>query len=344
MNTDFRVNVDFFTHHKTLKLKKRLGGLAVLSLLQLWAYAAKRNPDGDLSDMTPEDIELAAGWDGDDGALTEALIEVGFFDQDDEGIKLHDWAEHNPWVVEADDRSDKARFSRLSKVNRAEYNRLKAAGINAISKEDYERLTVAQRIVDDRLTTVNETPTTVNELATPAPAPAPTPNVEKNKSSPSRARVDEPEFTRGDAARLFKTVQAVFVEIWPEAAATAAVHTDEMLTALTEHVARDTARAGPEFWRDLAQRARASAFLRGEVAGARGFFPGMKFGWFVKPDNIGKILNGDFDDTPATRPRASPSAAPSDVYSQNQETAAAVLAARRQRRQEKEHENAILQS
>ena len=46
MNTGFRVAVDFFTHHKARKLKKRLGAAAVLSLLQLWAYAAKLRGEG----------------------------------------------------------------------------------------------------------------------------------------------------------------------------------------------------------------------------------------------------------------------------------------------------------
>jgi len=176
VNTDFRVNVDFFTHHKTLKLKKRLGELAVLALLRLWAYASKHKVDGDLSDMTSEDIELAADWAGEDGALVMALIEVGYVDQDDESLKLHDWAEHNPWVVEADDRSDKARFSRLSQVNPTGYNRMKAAGINAISKEDYDRLATAgesSAIIGDRPATAGG-----------PPAPAPSPEEEEKKEDP----------------------------------------------------------------------------------------------------------------------------------------------------------------
>ena len=40
MNSDFRVSVDFFAHHKTKKLRRRLGYEGVVALLQLWAYAA----------------------------------------------------------------------------------------------------------------------------------------------------------------------------------------------------------------------------------------------------------------------------------------------------------------
>lgn len=108
MNTDFRVAVDFFTHHKARKLKKRLGAAAVLSLLQLWAYAAKLRTDGTLSGMSVEDIELAAEWDGAEGAFSSALLDVGFLDQGEDGYSLHDWAENNPWVAEEKARSEQA--------------------------------------------------------------------------------------------------------------------------------------------------------------------------------------------------------------------------------------------
>ena len=125
------------------------------------------------------------------------------------------------------------------------------------------------------------------------------------------------------------------MEVWPEAASTAIMHTDEMLMALIEHVAMDSARASPEFWRGLAGRSCASAFLRGEVSGSKSHFSGMRLSWFLKPDNVGKILNDDFDDAPNGCPRAGPKATAVDVYSQNQETAEEVLALRRQRRQDK---------
>ena len=129
---------------------------------------------------------------------------------------------------------------------------------------------------------------------------------------PPRARVDAPAPpnqapTRGDAARLFKTARDVFTEIWPEAAPTAIIHTDNMLTDLADHLAADPQRAGPDFWDATARRARASAFLRREKPGRDGnFFSGMKFGWFIKPNTIGKILNGDFDDAPEPRSRDAP--------------------------------------
>ena len=109
MNFDFRVSVDFFTHHKTKKLRRRLGDGAVLSLLQLWAYAAKMRTDGSFAGMDAEDIELAAGWEGDQDAFTSALIAVGFLDGEPGEYELHDWAENNPWVAEDEARKERAK-------------------------------------------------------------------------------------------------------------------------------------------------------------------------------------------------------------------------------------------
>lgn len=168
MNADFRVAVDFFSHHKARKLKKRLSSDGLISLLQLWAYAAKLRTDGELSGMDAEDIEIAACWDGEDGAFVAALVEVGFLDLRGDAYTLHDWVENNSWAADAADRQDKARFSRLATVNRAAFDKLKAEGVNAISKTEYERLTTVRRPSDERQTNAGDPPT-------PAPSPAPSP-------------------------------------------------------------------------------------------------------------------------------------------------------------------------
>ena len=151
MNSDFRVDVDFFAHHKTRKLKKRLGSEAVICLMQLWAYAARNRPDGTLCGMGEEDVELAADWDGEDGAFAAALLEIGFLEKDTESgeLKIHSWAERNSWAAEAGERSDQARFMRLANVNRAAYARLKADGVTGISKADYKELTSGRGGAED---------------------------------------------------------------------------------------------------------------------------------------------------------------------------------------------------
>ncbi|WP_337509640.1 hypothetical protein [Desulfovibrio sp.] len=193
MNSDFRVSVDFFAHHKTKKLKKRLGYEGVVALLQLWAYAARVRPDGDLSGMEDEDIELAADWCGEEGTLVPTLKSVGFLDENEGGLRLHDWQENNAWAAAGESRSDASRLSRMAKVFPDEYQALVNAGVKGVSKKDYEairtssnRQSIIQGIVNsyqvgvnDTLTTVERPLTTVERPLTthlsPAPAPSPAP-------------------------------------------------------------------------------------------------------------------------------------------------------------------------
>ncbi|MFK4765454.1 hypothetical protein ACI3L3_11860 [Desulfobaculum sp. SPO524] len=138
MNKDFRVSTGFFRHHKTIKLKRRLGLAGPYAVLALWAYAAELKPDGSLIGMDAEDIAIAAEWEDDPQALVETLCEVGFLEQCEEGIyHLHDWQEHNPWASEAKERSDKARLSKLKQFNKAAFLECEARGIDRLTPSEY---------------------------------------------------------------------------------------------------------------------------------------------------------------------------------------------------------------
>lgn len=115
MNTDIRLSIGFFQNPKTRKLEKRLGLEGVIGLQKLWLWAAQSKPDGDLSGLDSEDIELAADWSGEDGAFTRELVALGWIDETETGYCLHDWADHNPWQAEAKSRSDKARQAAASR-------------------------------------------------------------------------------------------------------------------------------------------------------------------------------------------------------------------------------------
>ncbi|MCZ7648133.1 MAG: hypothetical protein M5U26_23220 [Planctomycetota bacterium] len=106
---DIRLKTSFFTHVKTIKLRKRLGDQGVVALLTLWTYCADHKSTGQLHGMNAEDVELAASWAGDSGKLFEALVEVGYIDRDGESISLHDWAVHQPWAANQEQRSRRAR-------------------------------------------------------------------------------------------------------------------------------------------------------------------------------------------------------------------------------------------
>lgn len=95
MNIYYRVKIGFFNELKTKKLKRRLGIESVIAILKLWGYAAEFRPDGNLSGMTDEDIELSVGWD-DARPLMPTLAALGFVDGSNGEYRLHDWAEQQP--------------------------------------------------------------------------------------------------------------------------------------------------------------------------------------------------------------------------------------------------------
>lgn len=103
---DFRIDVGFFGHIKTKKLRKRLGLEGVFALQMLWAYAAQHEHEHGRV-YTNEDIELAVDWDGDD--LAPVLAEVGYLDAIDGGYIIHEWETHNGYAASAAKRSEAAR-------------------------------------------------------------------------------------------------------------------------------------------------------------------------------------------------------------------------------------------
>jgi len=110
MNSDFRVQVGFADHPKTKKLIRRVGYRAAFGLGRIWAHAAQHKPDGRLTDMTIEDIELVADWDPErPGELVPVLEELRWLDRDGDTYLLHDWQEHNPFAASSQERSEHAR-------------------------------------------------------------------------------------------------------------------------------------------------------------------------------------------------------------------------------------------
>ncbi|MDP9991996.1 hypothetical protein J2W28_001024 [Variovorax boronicumulans] len=115
MAADARIATGLAGHPKTKKLIRRLGPGAGWSLVCLILWAAANRSDGDLAGMTGEDIELAADWTGDLDAFVTALADVRFLDGADGAYRIHDWADHNPWVNGADMRSAKAKWNAVKR-------------------------------------------------------------------------------------------------------------------------------------------------------------------------------------------------------------------------------------
>ncbi len=105
---DFRIDVSFFSHTKTKRLKKALGLEGVFALQQLWAYAAANKHDAEKV-YSVEDIELAVDWDGEPGSLVSVLATVGFVDEVPSGYVIHEWEAHNGYAATAAKRSEAGR-------------------------------------------------------------------------------------------------------------------------------------------------------------------------------------------------------------------------------------------
>lgn len=61
-------------------------------VVRLWGWLDGRSdPSGRLHDVTPEDIEAAAGWDGQEGLLWACLLASRWIDKEEEGYRWHDY-------------------------------------------------------------------------------------------------------------------------------------------------------------------------------------------------------------------------------------------------------------
>lgn len=169
---DIRLDTKFFGHPKTMKLLRRLGPDGVLSLLRLWCWAAENRPTGVLHGLDGEAVDLIAAGSTDQADQTDqaSFFQVakglGWIDLGEDGVlRLHEWAQYNPWAADAPNRSDKARFSKLASVAPEVYYKFVQEGRNSITAEEY-RTALRQR--------ADNAPTT-KHVDRPAPNPSPSP-------------------------------------------------------------------------------------------------------------------------------------------------------------------------
>lgn len=112
---DARIAVGLPAHPKTKKLIRWLGQDAAWKLVCLFLWVSANRPDGDLSGLSDEDIELSVDWEREEGLFVEALKIVGFLDGTDGNYRIHDWAEHNPWAASSEARSEQSKWAALCK-------------------------------------------------------------------------------------------------------------------------------------------------------------------------------------------------------------------------------------
>ena len=209
---DARISVGLPAHPKTKKLIRRLGEGGAWRLVCLFLWVAQSRPDGDLSGMTGEDIELAADWQGEEGAFIKALIEVGFVDGEEGAYSIHDWQEHNPWAAGADARSEKSKWLALCKhhgrAKAAEMMPSYAARLQESSKKDDQCKHEAHA---SSASSMHE----AENSSAPSPSPLPSPNVENLNTSVASAPVG-PQATTQQTACPADAIVALYHEILPD--------------------------------------------------------------------------------------------------------------------------------
>ena len=93
-----RKDTGLLRHHKTRAFAKTLGIhrlLAVGIITEVLSHVRLHCPDGDLSDLDPDDLAHDIFYEGDGDALLDALVEAGFIDRDGDSLTVHNWETYN---------------------------------------------------------------------------------------------------------------------------------------------------------------------------------------------------------------------------------------------------------
>lgn len=97
------MKIEALDHPKTLDLAAQLQielPTAIGHLELLWAFVAKKTPQGNIGKYRDGVIAGAAMWRGTPANFVQALVTAGYLDEDaDHRLVVHDWPEHCPnWV------------------------------------------------------------------------------------------------------------------------------------------------------------------------------------------------------------------------------------------------------
>jgi hypothetical protein len=182
MAKDIRLLIGFLDHPKTIKLQRVLGSDGVLALIRLWSFAAQYRTDGNLGGMDSDDIEIACKWNGMQGALLTALLTHKWIDEriDQNGVKiylLHDWEDHQGYIVHEKDRVKQAKKAATKRWERKVH-----AHSNAHSNADSIHSAMLE--------------TQISNAPSPNPYPFPSPNPKKKKpiaDAPKKGTSPNPE-------------------------------------------------------------------------------------------------------------------------------------------------------
>lgn len=139
-----RLQTSFWTHRKTLRLRSLIGDEAFWIPQRMWCYAANNQPDGDFSKYSATEISMLLGSSKQPEALLEALQQAGFLD----GLKIHNWKEHNAYHKTFADRAKKAAKARWSGEEKDKERKGKEGSIASSTHEASKRKGSLQELQD----------------------------------------------------------------------------------------------------------------------------------------------------------------------------------------------------
>jgi len=131
MSEWIKLHAGVFTHPKTRRLAKRLSiphAAAAGHMACLWSFTAEFAPDGDLSRFDAEEVEIGAGWDGEEGAFVAAATASGYLENGVDRLAVHDWMDWGGKMVERKAAECKRSADRRASAGRTEDDQSSTAG------------------------------------------------------------------------------------------------------------------------------------------------------------------------------------------------------------------------
>jgi hypothetical protein len=119
---DLNLDLDYFTHPKTLRLIGLLGKGSEVLPIRLWCWCAKYHAEsGEMTGYSAEEIESVLGWWGKPGELIRSMVKVGFCEWKRGGnggrtLLIHDWSQHQGHIAPLKERARKAANARWNRI------------------------------------------------------------------------------------------------------------------------------------------------------------------------------------------------------------------------------------
>ena len=294
MNSDIRIKTNLPQHPKVTKLRRIAGDDSFRCLIQLWCQVAMIKPSGDISCWDEDDIEIAADWQGERGAFYAAVTKVRLIDIDGKSKTIHDWAENNPWAVDAEVRSLRASKNQVKRWCIRAFGTKKE---KTAFEEWYKKYQFNQGDNTTSILAVYEQYTSGNTPSpspSPSPLPSPSPSPKDNTLTGHSSTEPVPPTSNPKNCPHLKIVES-YNEIL--GGFMGKVKPDLWKSTRKRNLAarwrESKGRQSVEWWNLLFLDIKENrAFLTGQ--NDRGWTADL--GWIVKLDNFTKILEGKYKD------------------------------------------------